>query len=165
LDPWNGCSDVCEVSDGWDCTNLEPEDQGGLVPSTTCEEDCGDGISVGDEQCDGLYCLDTCEGCIGDGTYVISMDPDHHKLCIPNCGDNILVEGEQCEDGNSEPGDGCNEFCEIEFGYECDGIGWVDPNADDSMGDSTDSMGDTMMNRRNLNVVIPEAIPEPVEPN
>ncbi len=30
------------------------------------------------------------------------------------CGNSILESGEECDDGNRTPGDGCNEFCNIE---------------------------------------------------
>ena len=35
------------------------------------------------------------------------------------CGDGILAEGEYCDDGNTTPGDGCNESCQIEQGWVC----------------------------------------------
>ncbi|CDW72275.1 fu domain containing protein [Stylonychia lemnae] len=38
--------------------------------------------------------------------------------CEDICGDGIVVE-KQCDDGNLISGDGCNDQCELEFGYEC----------------------------------------------
>jgi cysteine-rich repeat protein len=35
------------------------------------------------------------------------------------CGNSILDGGEQCDDGNSAPGDGCSEECQVETGYNC----------------------------------------------
>ncbi|XRB05991.1 laminin-type egf-like protein [Pycnococcus provasolii] len=37
------------------------------------------------------------------------------------CGDRVINAdlGEVCDDGNVEPGDGCNEFCQEEAGWEC----------------------------------------------
>ncbi|CAD8148089.1 unnamed protein product [Paramecium octaurelia] len=39
--------------------------------------------------------------------------------CVPICGDAIKVEQEECDDGNLTPGDGCDQACKIEPGYEC----------------------------------------------
>jgi cysteine-rich repeat protein len=38
-----------------------------------------------------------------------------------DCGDGILVAGEQCDDGDLDPGDGCDAACQIEAGYQCSG--------------------------------------------
>ncbi len=34
---------------------------------------------------------------------------------LPICGDGTLYGDEQCDDGNNANGDGCNEFCQIEY--------------------------------------------------
>lgn len=39
------------------------------------------------------------------------------------CGDGELTVSEECDDSNSRPGDGCDEVCEQENGYDCpDGL-------------------------------------------
>ena len=35
---------------------------------------------------------------------------------LPNCGDGVVDAGEVCDDGNTVPGDTCNENCRIEKG-------------------------------------------------
>jgi cysteine-rich repeat protein len=35
------------------------------------------------------------------------------------CGDSVLSPWETCDDGNAEPGDGCNSICAREVGYDC----------------------------------------------
>ena len=35
------------------------------------------------------------------------------------CGDGLLSSTEECDDGNVDPGDGCNEACNIENGFSC----------------------------------------------
>ncbi len=35
------------------------------------------------------------------------------------CGDEEINAGEECDDGNTLSGDGCSNFCEVEFGYTC----------------------------------------------
>ena len=42
---------------------------------------------------------------------------DSHVSAL--CGNGALDTGEQCDDGNTDPGDGCNAQCEVESGYEC----------------------------------------------
>lgn len=37
------------------------------------------------------------------------------------CGNGILENGEQCDDGNINAGDGCDDNCQIEEGYICEG--------------------------------------------
>ena len=39
----------------------------------------------------------------------------------PICRNGILESPETCDDGNLLPGDGCDTFCRVEAGYECDG--------------------------------------------
>lgn len=37
----------------------------------------------------------------------------------PNCGNGVLDPAEECDDGDTDPGDGCNAVCGIEAGYHC----------------------------------------------
>ncbi len=36
------------------------------------------------------------------------------------CGDSSVDEDEECDDGNDDPGDGCDRLCRVENGYECE---------------------------------------------
>ena len=42
----DGCSSICPIEDGWTC------DHEGDAGPDECEEICGDGLVVGDEDCD-----------------------------------------------------------------------------------------------------------------
>ncbi len=65
---------------------------------------CGNGIVEPGEECDppdGVTCDASCQ-------------------IIPTmCGDGILQPGEECDDGNLIPGDGCDEFCNVESNDDC----------------------------------------------
>ena len=71
---------------------------------------CGDGMLSPNEECDdnfaqpGIYC----SNCI--------------RIAPPNCGNGVINggQGEQCDDGNTTPGDGCDELCEVEIGWQCE---------------------------------------------
>ena len=47
--------------------------------------------------------------------------PDPMMMTEPRCGDGMIDEGETCDDGDAESADGCNAFCRVESGWECDG--------------------------------------------
>ncbi|MEL7451441.1 MAG: choice-of-anchor J domain-containing protein, partial [Pseudomonadota bacterium] len=51
---------------------------------------------------------------------VNSPAPPEPSVCtaVP-CGNVILDDGEQCDDGNTLDGDGCDQFCQVEAGFEC----------------------------------------------
>ena len=49
--------------------------------------------------------------------FKMAVGPDK---CITLCGDGDIIYGvEACDDGNTQPGDGCSDTCEIEEGYFC----------------------------------------------
>jgi len=92
---------------------------------------CGDGILAGSEICDDNNTLNG-DGCdsscnVEDGwtcTNVTLALSD----CNITCGDNKIrqsnnlptgVANETCDDGNHLDHDGCNSFCQVEFGYYC----------------------------------------------
>ena len=43
------------------------------------------------------------------------------KVVVPHCGNGVFepLQNEVCDDGNTVNGDGCNYFCQIEFGWVC----------------------------------------------
>ena len=47
--------------------------------------------------------------------------------CSEVCGDGTRFT-EECDDGNIKNGDGCNEYCEIETGWNCNGGGALKPD-------------------------------------
>ena len=110
----DGCSDTCEIEDGWLCEQS---------PSL-CTTLCGDGIVAGDEICDDNntevevcdYGLLECEVC--------------NEVCqfeagvVSYCGDEQLQEdaGETCDDGNQVIADGCSDLCQVEDGWVCQDV-------------------------------------------
>jgi cysteine-rich repeat protein len=60
-----------------------------------------------------------CFGVSGCGV-VFGIDEPKHRL--PDvCGDGAIAESEACDDGDADPGDGCDAACAIEKGYTCAG--------------------------------------------
>jgi len=115
----DGCSDTCEVEEGWFCR----VDEGTDGPSF-CLPVCGDGVILGGEACDdfneasGDGCSETCEVEPGWSCY---PGEEGVSICEESCGDGELNEaiGEQCDDQNAVPGDGCTPTCQIEPGWVC----------------------------------------------
>ena len=109
----DGCSETCEVEDGYVCDD-EP---------STCDTVCGDSVQAGLEACDDgntetegcEYGLTSCTVCAADCINAAGL--------IRYCGDGVVEagEGEACDDGNADADDGCSETCEVEDGYVCDG--------------------------------------------
>ncbi|MBI5486558.1 MAG: hypothetical protein HY905_04425 [Deltaproteobacteria bacterium] len=62
-----------------------------------------------------IVVADSYEGC---GTFTLSVSA---ATPVP-CGDGTIdtSTAEQCDDGNTTPGDGCSNSCEVEFGWSCD---------------------------------------------
>ena len=92
----DGCSAVCVVEAGYDCS------------SGTCAPICGDNMIVGSETCDGGNTVPG-DGC--DATCQIESV----------CGDGTIEGRETCEDGNTAAGDGCSAACIAEAGWVCTG--------------------------------------------
>jgi len=139
-DSADGCSDVCEVEMGWDCSGGE------------CEPVCGDNLIVGDEVCDGTdlggeTCISqghaigalTCDGCSFDYSGCTGFD----------CGDGQTDPGEQCDDGNTVACDGCSASCQLEVcgngtvdcGEACDDGNVIDGDGCNATCTSNESCG------------------------
>lgn len=87
--------------------------------------------SIGSSDCGDKFCLLS----FGDGnggTYNVhaaDCSSYSNKLCceylepgsVGTCGNGVLELGEECDDGNTAPGDGCDEFCKIEPFVDTDG--------------------------------------------
>ncbi|CAK74085.1 unnamed protein product (macronuclear) [Paramecium tetraurelia] len=124
---------------GWEINTLIRE----------CQPVCGDGIVIGNEQCDdandigedGCYqcyfeCQKQCTRCIKGfceecNTLGWQLDWNY---CIPICGDKLVIGNEECDDGNQIPYDGCFECnyqcqpectdCQLGVCYKCGVQGW-----------------------------------------
>ena len=91
-----------------------------------CSSQCGDGIVVGDEECDDGN-TDNFDGCssscvveVGwtcNSTRAESEIPE--SICRTICGDGIRVGPETCDDGDLLSDDGCSSICQVECGFSC----------------------------------------------
>ena len=75
---------------------------------------CGDDVLDDGEGCEGD---DHCTNCQPDGGYL--CDDSVPSVCVEACLDEILNFEINCNDENRDPGDGCDENCEVEEGYIC----------------------------------------------
>jgi cysteine-rich repeat protein len=41
------------------------------------------------------------------------------EIHVSDCGDGTIVSAELCDDGGTTPGDGCDETCQVETGWDC----------------------------------------------
>jgi cysteine-rich repeat protein len=130
----DGCNDRCDAEPGFVCYPNQNFDPGGNVArSTVCQRTfCGNNsIEFNFETRSGETCEDfnvnAGDGCDAD----CQEEPGY--FCPPfqffcqatTCNDGVLSgdqqwgAGESCEDGNTVPGDGCDENCNVEPGYDC----------------------------------------------
>lgn len=125
----DGCSPTCRVEEGYACSSA------GIDCHLTV---CGDGVAEGSEPCDDgedIHVGDGCSpGCVLEPTCaaptLTELDGEGDAgpeqtatagVCTSSCGDGIMLAGdaEQCDDGNSISGDGCDDLCKPEAGWEC----------------------------------------------
>jgi fibro-slime domain-containing protein len=99
--PGDGCDASCKTEMGWDCE----------VAGELCTPHCGDGLIVGDEECEfyGGATPTAGSGCSIDCHIEPGWDCNAtSKTCAKTvCGNKIVERGEQCDDGNNAPFDGC----------------------------------------------------------
>src|SRR3989344_873056 len=93
-------------------------------------EECGNGIKEGNEQCD-------------DGN-TNNIDSCTNQCLFTICGDGIVNNNEQCDDGNLNNSDGCTNQCILEF---CgDGVKQDNESCDDGNNNNTDSCNNQCQN-------------------
>ncbi|CAD8084395.1 unnamed protein product [Paramecium sonneborni] len=126
------CNSKCLICEYHICLQCE---FGYLLRNNMCEQHCGDGIKVGDEECENkqisqqlvsLGCLNCKQDC-GSGCIICTKGicelckSGYIRLqyeCKPICGDMIIVDPEVCEDANMEPYDGCH-LCQYSCVPQC----------------------------------------------
>ncbi len=88
-----------------------------------CMPNCGDGVTIGTEQCDDGNNMDG-DGCDASCMFepewnCAEIHPSQPTVCSPICGNGILQQGEDCDSGtNIEPG--CDmTYCRVREGYTC----------------------------------------------
>lgn len=108
-DDGDGCSSICTLEDGFECTIVEGT-------SVCVAVVCGDGVLASGEECDDGNTDDE-DGCSSTCTveegYECVGEPS--ECVVPVCGDGVLTSGESCDDGNTDDGDGCSADCGIEL--------------------------------------------------
>jgi cysteine-rich repeat protein len=112
----DGCDASCMIEGGWDCGYYGQE----CFPIA-----CGNGIATSEEECDdgntlpGDGCSETCD--LEPGAECnFSRTICYYQICGDGVVTNSAINGdERCDDGNILAGDGCNEYCHRETGWEC----------------------------------------------
>ncbi len=121
--PFDGCRANCTLEPNFVCA----------TPGQPCVSTvvCGDGAITGNETCDdsqdppvaGDGCSASCQAEPGFSCTVGGVPAP--GPCTPQpverCGDNALASTEFCDDGDLENGDGCDERCRVEAGFDCTG--------------------------------------------
>eukprot|EP01127_Copromyxa_protea_P024751 TRINITY_DN9910_c0_g1_i1.p2 TRINITY_DN9910_c0_g1~~TRINITY_DN9910_c0_g1_i1.p2 ORF type:complete len:1054 (-),score=146.54 TRINITY_DN9910_c0_g1_i1:3491-6652(-) len=114
----DGCSDLCKVEVGWNCTHDGTR--------SVCEPICGDGLLHGIEGCDDGNTISG-DGCDSDCKIErLWMCLKPGSPCIKGdavCGDKHIDSPETCDDNNTVPGDGCSASCILEDGWKCSTAG------------------------------------------
>ncbi|CAD8120365.1 unnamed protein product [Paramecium sonneborni] len=126
------CQEMCTLCEEGIC--YECENFGWIIDIHDCKPICGDGVIIGNEQCDDMnnnqndgchqclfacdqYCIDCQQGICQFcelGRFIVQ------NVCISQCGDGAYVKSvEFCDDGNRENGDGCDTYCNTEVNYLC----------------------------------------------
>ncbi|CAD8121703.1 unnamed protein product [Paramecium sonneborni] len=137
---YDGCY-LCAYQCEFKCTNCqmgicyECNQFGWIIDNyNKCIPICGDGIIIGNEQCDDMnneyndgcfqcqnVCDQYCTNCFNGICY--SCQPGrfvYANVCVSFCGDGYYVpQNENCDDGNDLNNDGCNQNCQIEENFNC----------------------------------------------
>ncbi len=124
----DGCSPSCKIEAGWSCVGVPGQ-------ASQCSKIvvpvCGDGTRDANEACDdgntegGDGCSADCQAV--ECGWVCDVTPGAKSTCSVSCGDGVVFIGggkfdpptEACDDGNLQPGDGCDASCHVEAGYQC----------------------------------------------
>jgi len=102
------------------------EPGGGVARALTRVADASE-CGMGDFYVDGdeiQLCPDACAAAEADPDAAVSV----RVGCASDCGNGRIELGEECDDGNTTPGDGCDEECNAECG---DGVVSGDEECDD----------------------------------
>lgn len=118
-----GCNANTDTDCGAVCDNgiLEPGEYCDPISScpTACDDE--DPCTVDTLQGSASSCTARCQyaaisACTdGDGCCPGGCNANTDTDCSPVCGNGVVEAGEQCDDGGTQPGDGCDELCQVEI--------------------------------------------------
>jgi len=117
----DGCSSTCQLEVGW------------YLCGDELSTKCGDGLVVGDEECDqGALDQPGCTNCRLDKGYLCTgMDIDTCQTVYAKCGDGYVIpDVEECD--NKDNTDGCTDTCTVKEGWDCS-FGICSPICGDNM--------------------------------
>ena len=96
----------------------------GFLAACAGGADGADDDDVGDAAVDCGGEIGATDGCCPDGAHA-----DTDEDCEPVCGNGAPEAGEDCDDGNLDPGDGCDESCTVEpTAYRVSSLALRDPH-------------------------------------
>ena len=113
-DAGDGCSGICTIEDDWGCS-LNPTPP----PASVCYLLCGDGITNGNEVCDGNTQICTINGYSGTQTCNDLCSEWNTCTTTEYCGDGIRNGNEECDDGNTNDNDVCKNDCTLSPSTDC----------------------------------------------
>jgi cysteine-rich repeat protein len=123
-----GCTQAGDCGNNFICDTTEQR------PRCEAERICGNGdTDIREESCDdgntiaGDGCSPDClieagfMGCTADSECAVGICSQSTCVNALECGNGRKEENETCDDGNLEPGDGCDANCALEDGANCTG--------------------------------------------
>ena len=115
----DGCTSDCRIETGYTCPTVGwPQ-----ILLTPCRPICGDGLRLGDEECDDNNNM-AGDGCGADCKVEIGwfcIRTNDAEVCLNTCLNGVIDPGEECDDANTFSDDGCAN-CIIEPGWTCEAI-------------------------------------------
>ena len=103
----DGCDSECKFEVGWNHTQTSISD--GNLSSHVSSPTTSPSPHIAVDIVRLIYCQSGCASSEPGWTCELDDSIPPLTICHPTCGDNIMIGEEQCEDGDTDPGDGCDE--------------------------------------------------------
>ncbi len=116
----------------WICDQLSPthcDKHGNGYVMHSIGEQCDDGNFNNGDGCDEFMQIESDDGWFCSGPTTHPSHCDQHGN-----GHKRHYSGEECDDGNFDNGDGCDEFMQVEPGWQCAEINYYSPSECDPPG-------------------------------